>query len=495
MRLAFLLISMALMACGDNRYDPVMPEVAPEIEIPTPENPEVSEAISGPGQAFVAGTQALDLAAVHYGQAEYFYSGSAESYSNVNEFAEDGRWQVEAADSAEYKTRILVYAPLDPEDFSGVAVLEWLNVSAGLDSAPDWSILHTELIRNGHVWVGVSAQIVGVEGGGSFPFHLKGVNPDRYGELLHPGDSFAYDIFSQAAQAVRTPLAVKPLGELQADTLIAVGESQSAGFMLTYVNAFAPLYRVFDAYLIHSRLGSSAPLSQEPQAPVKSPPVVQVRSDLEAPVLMFQTETDVLLLDSLSSRQDDSGKFRLWEVAGTAHGDVYSLLLSNADQGDDPSVANVVEVDEPVPGFIQCDSPINSGPQHWVVKAGFRGLLRWAQGGEPLPVAPRLQVSDNQESFVLDDHGNVLGGIRTPYVDAPVAVLSGLGQSGESFCRIFGTTRLFDEATLAALYPTHADYAAAVAESLDTAVNAGFILPEDAELITAAAESSEIGGG
>ena len=77
---------------------------------------------------------------------------------------------------------------------------------------------------------------------------------------------------------------------------------------------------------------------------------------------------------------------------------------------------------------------------------------------------------------------------------SPVAVLSGLGQTGESFCRIFGTTVLFDEAQLAELYPTEQDYLDAVTESLQAAVDAGFLLAPDATLIGQDAETSGIGG-
>ena len=31
---------------------------------------------------------------------------------------------------------------------------------------PDWTLLHRELIRAGHAWVGVTAQKAGVDGGG-----------------------------------------------------------------------------------------------------------------------------------------------------------------------------------------------------------------------------------------------------------------------------------------------------------------------------------------
>jgi len=465
----------------------------------TPAEPPADPAVKGPitplGEPFVAGTRMINLADVGYEQAEYFISGTAVSYTNVEELASDGRWEVAEADTAEYNTRILVYRPLDANAFSGTVIVEWLNVSGGLDAAPDWSAMHTEIIREGHVWVGMSAQIVGIEGSeNGFPLNLKAVNPARYGELSHPGDSFSYEMYAQAAQAVRNPIGIDPLGGLVAERVIAVGESQSAGRLVTYVNAFAPRYEVFDGYVIHSRGGGSSSLSQSPQAEVLTPEIVRVRDDLDEPVLMFQTESDLILLNSLPSNQQDSSMFRLWEVAGTAHNDVYSLLTSNSDLGDDPSVADVVEVTEPVPGVITCDSPINSGPQHWVLKAGLHGLVQWTITGEPLPEAERLAVTADGEGYQLDEVGNVLGGIRTNYVEAPVAVLSGLGQTGESFCRIFGTTMRFDDAKLAELYPTHQTYLDAVNSSTERAVEAGFILPVDAALIIAAAEASDIGG-
>jgi len=462
-----------------------------------PDDPAVKGPITGPGDPFVAGTLGITLGDVDFEEAEYFISGTATSYTNVGELEPDGRWEVEEADAAEYNTRILVYRPIDADAFSGTVVVEWLNVSGGLDAAPHWSAIHTEVFREGHAWVGVSAQIVGIEGSGSgFGLHLKRVNPERYGELVHPGDSFSYDMYAQAAQAIRNPVDTKPLGGLVAERVLAAGESQSAGRLVTYVNALGPLFDVFDGYIIHSRGGGSPSLSQSPQEAVPTPEVVRVRDDLDEPVLMFQTESDLLLLNALPSNQPDSDMFRLWEVAGTAHADVYTLIKSNTDLGDDPSVAEVIETTQggPVPGLIPCDEPINSGPAHWVLKAGLHGLVDWIVTGEPLPMADRLSVTEGGDAFQLDDLGNVLGGIRTNYVDAPVAVLSGLGQTGGSFCRIFGTTSLFDDAQLAELYPTHQEYLDAVNASTESAIDGGFLLPVDAALIVEDAESSDIGG-
>ena len=181
-------------------------------------------------------------------------------------------------------------------------------------------------------------------------------------------------------------------------------------------------------------------------------------------------------------------------MAGTAHGDTYSLVLGFVDKGGYPAVAEVMTISRPIPGFIECDSPINSGYQHFVLKAAFAALDRWVRGGEAPPMAPRLDVADGDPpQYRPDEFGNALGGIRTPVLDVPIAKLSGLGQTGGNFCRIFGITVEFDAERLAELYPTHDGYVMAVNDATDAAVAAGFVLPADAPLIKEAAEQSDIG--
>ena len=169
---------------------------------------------------------------------------------------------------------------------------------------------HTELMRSGYAWIGISVQKVGVDAliDGSAAAILPGaVSDDRNASLHHPGDSFAFDIYSQVTQAIRTPGTVSPLDHLEAKHLIAAGESQSAYYMMTYVNAFAPLHALFDGYFIHSRVGSSAGLEGEfLDATTTIPAVVRVRDDLGTPVLMLQTETDLFVLGSYPSNQADS---------------------------------------------------------------------------------------------------------------------------------------------------------------------------------------------
>jgi len=345
----------------------------------------------------------------------------------------------------------------------------------------------------------VSAQFVGVEGTGAPPlipgldFVLKTADPERYGSLSHPGDSYSYDIYSQVGRALREPNGVDPLGGLSPDYVIAAGESQSAWRMVTYVNAMAPAAAVFDGYLIHSRLGGSTPLSQDPLPAINTPAVVNIRTDLDVPVLVFQTETDLIELKAAPDRQDDGPNFRWWEVAGTSHADTYTLLVGMSDRGDDPSVADIVVTAAPIPTIIECDSPINSGPHHFVLKAGIRALENWVRDGVAPPSSPRLELAGSPPSLLRNDLGNAIGGIRTPYVDAPIAQLLGESPGGSAFCFLFGKTIPFDQATLDDLYPDHDTYVAAVTESTQSAVDAGFLLAPDAELILTSAEQSDIG--
>ena len=461
-------------------------------------SPSIEGPITNPGSPFVAATT-FDLAQVGYEEAEYFISGTARAYVNSAPLGTDGRWSVTTGETAAYKTRILVYRPTNPKKFSGTVVVEWLNVSGGVDAAPDWVQGHVELLRDGVAWVGVSAQIVGVEGGptllGLMSQPLKVVNPARYGSLHHPGDSFSYDIFSQAGQAIRTPSGPNPLGTLKAKRVIAIGESQSASRMVNYVNAIHPVAHIYDGFLIHSRGSFGAALSEAPQPAIIPPGSTAIRADVDVPVFTVETETDLTLLGYFRARQDDARHFRLWEVAGTAHYDTYGLGVGTTDVGTSPDIAAVVIMTDAAGGMIHCNTPVNSGPLHYVLNAALNKLIRWVRTGKAPKSAPRLDVSAGPPITIQrDQHGNALGGIRTPWVDVPIATFTGLQSGGSILCLIFGTTTLFDAPTLAALYPTHKAFTSAYDKALKRAVKKGWILEPDAKLIKKWAAGSNIGG-
>jgi hypothetical protein len=445
------------------------------------------------------------LSTLGYEETEYAVSGTAQSYELKGERGANGEWDVVPGADAPFRTRIVVRRPRDPGRFSGTVVVEWHNVSAGIDAAPDWGFFHRHLAAQGHAWVGVSAQKVGIDGGGFVQsIHLKLLAPERYAALEHPGDAWSFDMFTQVAQLVRLPSDQNPLGGLTAWHVLAAGESQSAACLVTYINAIDPHTQVFDGYFVHGRPGVGVSidgvfiptrdgLAFEETTRLISSKGELIRQDARVPVLILQSETDLVILGGHRAAQPDSAHIRVWEMPGAAHADTYTVSAGRHDDGTLPP-ARLAELLRPTRDLImgQTSTPVNAGPQqHYVAQAALAALVRWARDGQAAPSAPRLEIEDSGLGYHLDDQGNAKGGIRTPWVDAPTAVLSGLGQTGKDFAVLFGRTEPFDEATLAALYPGGQDeYLERFTGSLDAAIEAGFLVAEDRDEILGVAAAS-----
>jgi hypothetical protein len=445
--------------------------------------------LTGAGGAFIGESVSPDLGGAGYVQHEYVAAGTATSFVATEPLTPDGRWTFEPDGTAPYRTRILVRRPADVADFSGTVVVEWLNVSGGLDGNPDWTSLQQELVRTGHAWVGVSAQLIGVEGGpvlvvapgaeGIVGRGLKGLDPARYASLAHPGDGFSFDIYTQVARALRADAGA--LGGANAERLIAAGESQSALALVTYYNGVQPLTGAFDAFFVHSRASVSLPLVGPGEyadlaGGFATVPSI-VRTDLDAPVFELQAEGDVVgVLNSVAVRQADTDTFRLWEVAGTAHADAY-LVGPLAD-----AVA------------ARCGAPVNAAPLHLVAKAALRHLDAWVRGGTAPPSAPLVAVtSEDPIEIVRDADGIALGGIRLPPVEVPVDVLSGIpGPNPDLLCILFGSTTPLPAERLAERYASRQDYLQRYEASADAAIAAGFVLEEDRAALLAHADPSRI---
>ena len=100
-----------------------------------PEGPaaDLSEELTAGGQPFLADLSTTDLDAMGYVQHEYVAAGTATSYRANGELPADGTFDLVEGESADYRTRIVVRRPAEASDSNGTVVLEWLNVSGGLD--------------------------------------------------------------------------------------------------------------------------------------------------------------------------------------------------------------------------------------------------------------------------------------------------------------------------------------------------------------------------
>jgi hypothetical protein len=393
----------------------------------------------------------VDLAAAGWVEEEFYVSGEANGYDT------DGHL---VGTDVPYVTRIIVRRPTAARDFNGVVLMEWQNVSAGFDLDALWA--PEQLIREGYAWIGVSAQRVGNS-------QLAAWSPTRYGSFdvtgggVYPNDELSYDIFAQAAKAVRSPQGVDPMGGLPFDTLLAIGASQSAGRMTVFYDVVLPqIENVFDGY---AQIVGSAPTRVGPE-----------------PVFQILSETDV----RTPNMRADTDQFRRWEVAGAAHsgldGQIYRAPILERDLGG-ATQYNCVQ------------PPFSRVHLTYVIAAAYGHLARWVRDGTPPPTAPPLlfDADGNKERNAL---GIALGGIRLSQVEVPIALNSGSNLPADLssfFCVLFGTYQPFDDATLEALYPNHGQYVSEVKQVDQRNVKDGYLLRGDARVSGGEAAHSDVG--
>ena len=436
----------------------------------------------------------MDLAAHGYSEAEYFVSGTARAYQPAGALSSDGKWAVNVSGTADYKTRIIVRKPIDMSTFSGTVVVEWLNATVGRDLDVGWVVGSNGLLHDRDVYVGVSAQALPISGPTQ---SLQAWDPERYGSLSHPGDAYSYDIFAQVAQALRDPSGVNPLaagirgsghhGAGKIRTVIAYGDSQSASRLVTYTNALQNRDRVFDGIIIHSRSGNGAELNTGATPPVGT----LIRSDATAKVLTLESESDVARPGGTgyaNSRQPDTSRFRLWEVAGSAHFNAQQEALMRIQAFRESPFA------DPPLQFNSCAAPMNNLRMSDVLDTAFHAVARWttAKGYSP-PTASRLAVTPDLTGYDRDSLGFAKGGIRLPQVTVPVGVNTGTrDNTGTSICGLAGDYMPLSQSQLASRYPTHRDYVRKYAAAAAANVRAGFIQPYDAAVSISEAENSAV---
>jgi hypothetical protein len=451
--------------------------------------------VSGPiaggdrGQPFSAMPPA-DLTQAGYTEAEYFFAGTATAFKPAGPLGMDGMWTVAPDTTAAYNVRMLVRRPADAKKFNGIVVVEWLNVTANLEGAADFMQMQEELLRHGYAWVGIGAQAAGVNSPRS---GLKDFDKARYGSLLPPGDAYSYDIFTQAAGALRHPANPDALGGLAIRKMIATGRSQSAFRLVTYINAVHPLAHPFDGYLVHSRGANASGFKAEGLARDTEnavPPGAHIRADIDVPVLDLQTEGDMVALRAHLTRQPPFARYRRWEIAGAAHAETPRW---------------VAEVPPPLDLGPGCKDPVNSAPHHAVVKAALSALTRWVRDGVVPPQSPALELGPDPaapDPIVRDAHGNARGGIRLPEVEAPTATLDGGANTSaqeaaagatRNFCFLFGRTKPFDAAALKTLYPTHDAFVKRFTTAVDALVKDGYWLAPEGAAAKKAGQESAIG--
>src|ERR1700728_1569555 len=269
------------------------------------------------------GATTADLAELVYVEEEYFIEGSATRYRPIGELGQDGHWSVEPVGAVPFRTRAVVRRPVDPEGFNGTVVVEWNNVRMGCEIFEQGD--SPAIFDDGFAYVGISAQRLGVHGLGANPQGLVAWDPDRYGTLHIDNDTLSYGVFSEVAKVfgpTRPSSPIDPLGGLVVRKLLAVGGSQSAGRLATYINAVQPIEQIFDGFIAFTWFGSGSSVDvgqvmDLSAGPDSRPPVhvTQIRDDLAVPVMVVNSECETLACFPI--RRPDTETYRYWEVVGS----------------------------------------------------------------------------------------------------------------------------------------------------------------------------------
>jgi Alpha/beta hydrolase domain len=353
-----------------------------------------------------------------------------------------------------YRTLIHVRRPVRPSRFSGDVVTEPVHPS---DLWPIMSTTTSYWPAAGH------ASVVVV----SSPFVLNNVakpsNPERYADLEIPAaPGVERAILAQVGALLQSNFSTGPLPGLRVRRVVLGGYSNTGAVVRDFILNAHDQQRlgdgrpVYDGYFpVQTAVGS---------APTPIP-------DVDVPVLEVMGEREVIRsfqrgFDELGYRRPDSGSYRLYEVAGQPH------LTSRP-----PALA--------VPYI--CVEPVRSMfPQRHVWSMALANLLNWVDSGTEPPTAERIQLAPDGRTIVRDEHGNAIGGVRSTYLDVPIATYGAVSTNAPetppgSRCDFLGFQVDFTHEKLVGLYGTHGRYVRAVSDRLRDLVRDNLYLSRDAQ--------------
>jgi hypothetical protein len=437
----------------------------------------------------------IDLRRAGYVEQEFFVSGVA----NVYEWTADGTLSIKTP-NAPYTTRILVRRPADPNRFSGSVIVEPLFPARRWDWSMMWGYSHDYMLEHGDAWVGITlpASIGGLQKFNSTRYaalSFKNPAPEvpcgRGNTASDIEDGLRWDAISQVGALLK---AANPGGPLNGLRPAASYLTSQGGDLTTYMNAIhsrATLANgkpVYDGYLAKAPF-NAARINQCAAPPPPGDPRHVVKN-VGVPVIAVAAQGEVLGTFVLRRPDNDEprDRYRLYEVAGAGHIDKFAYI-GFPSMEDQRAAGNAFGTPEwPFAARCDPDVPLMDVPIMTVAfNAAFANLDRWVRTGTPAPNASRIAVKDagpeaGALGLVTDEFGHGLGGVRTPYIDVPVASYA-TNSTGPGTCREMGHTAPFDAARIAAVYGDARQYSARVAAAVDRLVKERWLTEGDARRV------------
>jgi hypothetical protein len=386
-----------------------------------------------------------------------------------------------------------------------------------------WALSHDYFLEHGDVWVGLSHAPVGIDA-------LKMFNAARYAPLSManptPGvacpaaapaagrqggaapaqapapspteEGLKWDIISQVGALLRAPGS----SVLNGFTVQRVYLTSHVGELPTYIAAIHPQAKlangrpVYDGYVVYRNV-TLVRINQCAPAPPATDPRTVLRNVSVPVIRIIPGETDVI--NSFARRREDSDapgdRYRHYELAGAPHGgrETFRHFPSREEQmavGTPPYLSfwpflNVCDIEGDL-----LVNPI----QEYAGDAAFANMDRWVKDGVAPPKAARISIENGgtpMARVVKDQHGNAVGGVRSPYLDVPTATYYVSRPGGllapNVRCEEIGYKVPFSWAKLDALYGSPKGYISKVNESVDKFVKDRWLTEADGRRIKAEA--------
>lgn len=424
----------------------------------------------------------VDLSRYGYAEEEYLFRGTA----TVWRHDADGAHEAVKADLP-FCTRVLVRRPASGRS-SGLLQVEPLHPD--LDSALIWNAIHPWILRGRHTWMGVTVfapvarQLTEL------------VDPERYREVDIPEDGMLYDVLGSA---IRSAIA-GDFGQIRAERVILAGMSATGSFCRVVLqDGFHGRWmrdderHLIDGYVIGISSGGAGvagypPLSEQDAVLAADDPrrTIDPRDAIAFEVLS-ETEAETHEPVTRADSDDPHSLYRLYEIGATAHIEAHPSVLTNLQQYErSGGVRPAFEVRER-----RSDARFDL-----YLRGAFEAMHRWLANGELPPGAERFEHRHGTEELVRDASGNVLGGVRTPWLTVPTAAYAPHSTASEEserppewmpfgdpqmLARLVGSMRPFTIAELRERYGSRAGYLDRFALAVRDQVRSGLLLDDDAD--------------
>jgi hypothetical protein len=407
-----------------------------------------------------------DLHADGYVEQEFFISG----FANVYGTERTGAVCINRS-NLPYRTRILVRRPEEKRRFSGRVYLDILNATNCYDHEDLWTRIYDWCVENGHGYVGITSKPVTVQALKNFDYlrycsldWSNGEPIPRPTASVYPSipgteEGLFWDMLSQTAAAIRYGGTKNLFDGWTVDALYLTGQSQSGAYLNTYIKYFGSedgvsrTHRLYDGFVNLVGTGVQYPLHQKRDI---NPLTLDPRDYSytgTTPYMNITSEGDVSLFSGFGvlyrkpQNEPVNKNVRFYDVPGSPHYDITCPVV--VSDGDIIKTGHIPHKMPEKSLFL-----LNDFPLRYYIIGILQKLDDWVNYGTVPEPSLRFIFSDGR-NLARDDYGNVRGGLRSPFLDVPVASYKGFDARSD---QSVGSMKFFTKDEFLARYQDRDEY-------------------------------------